>query len=408
MKLRTFALLSILGGTVAAQAASLFGIAQTFQGYNLYRINSTTGVATLVAPLGMDTVLGFNAMTYDGDNHRLLAVANMGSTVSYIVAIDMDDYSVTSVPVNSGATFIEGIEYMPWVNRIAMSVGQSLANHTNQLWNHDTDLNFSNGWVWGSFMDMDTLFTDGQQNVCHLDVNNPFDTSARHIITNAFVTTGSASMVPVGDWSIYQNNEYDAAYNPVLDRVFVTRGGNLAQYNAAGTTLTDIGFYGGPFITCLAYAAENHNVYGTLVLDDMIPNFASGINRTINWAIKQGTTTAASGSLVTNTATVNFSVNLPDSIQGYSIWEWDTGSSLKEKLIVIMPGTSFGFGTVHLLNGDADHSGEVDAADIDDVIANFGNTYPGPGNVDADVDGTGEVDATDIDIVIACFGNADD
>ena len=73
-----------------------------------------------------------------------------------------------------------------------------------------------------------------------------------------------------------------------------------------------------------------------------------------------------------------------------------------------MPGTSFGFGTVHLLNGDADHSGEVDAADIDDVIANFGNTYPGPGNVDADVDGTGEVDATDIDIVIACFGNADD
>lgn len=390
-----------------AQGSSLFGIGPTFQGYNFYKINSTSGVATQVATLGMSSVAAFNALTYDATNQRFLAVANMGPSSSFVVAIDPLDYSVTSVALNPGAPLTEGIEFLPWVDKVAVSVGAS-PTYTNQLWIYDSALNLVSGWAWSSGMDMDTLFTDGQQNVCHLDVNNNFDSSARHIITNALVTSPPATMVPVGTWAIYNGNEYDAAYHPTTNRVFVTRGGNLAQYNASGTSLTDIGNYGGPTITSLAYGAEAHTITGTLVLDDMIPNFASGVSRTVNWAIKQGTITAASGSMVTSTATVNFSVNLPDSIQGYSIWEWDAGSSLKEKLIIIMPGTSFGFGTVHLLNGDADHSGESDAADIDDVIANFGNTYPGPGNVDADVDGSGEVDSADIDIVIACFGNADD
>jgi hypothetical protein len=56
-----------------------------------------------------------------------------------------------------------------------------------------------------------------------------------------------------------------------------------------------------------------------------------------------------------------------------------------------------------LTNGDVDGSGEVDAADIDRVIANFG--YVGVSN--SDVDGSQEVDAADIDIVIANFGAVD-
>ncbi|MBL8060665.1 MAG: dockerin type I repeat-containing protein [Chthonomonas sp.] len=51
------------------------------------------------------------------------------------------------------------------------------------------------------------------------------------------------------------------------------------------------------------------------------------------------------------------------------------------------------------ITGDVDGSGEVDAADIDFVIAQFGSANPA-----ADVDGSGEVDAADIDIVIANFG----
>ncbi len=55
-----------------------------------------------------------------------------------------------------------------------------------------------------------------------------------------------------------------------------------------------------------------------------------------------------------------------------------------------------------LPNGDPDLSGEVDAADIDLVIANFGATTTVA--TLGDLDGSGEVDAADIDITIANFG----
>ena len=57
-----------------------------------------------------------------------------------------------------------------------------------------------------------------------------------------------------------------------------------------------------------------------------------------------------------------------------------------------------------LTNGDVDASGEVDAVDIDEVIASFGGT----GDSASDVDGSQEVDAVDIDIVIARFGSVDE
>lgn len=66
-------------------------------------------------------------------------------------------------------------------------------------------------------------------------------------------------------------------------------------------------------------------------------------------------------------------------------------------------------GLVTMQNGDADGSGEVDAADIDQVIADFGAVrYTSGYNINSDVDGTGEVDAADIDIVIANFGGNDE
>lgn len=60
-----------------------------------------------------------------------------------------------------------------------------------------------------------------------------------------------------------------------------------------------------------------------------------------------------------------------------------------------------------LPNGDADQSGEVDAIDIDVVIANFGGTTNGP-TVFPDIDLSGEVDAIDIDLTIANFGQVAD
>ncbi|MBL8060762.1 MAG: hypothetical protein JNK63_08675, partial [Chthonomonas sp.] len=61
-------------------------------------------------------------------------------------------------------------------------------------------------------------------------------------------------------------------------------------------------------------------------------------------------------------------------------------------------------GTATMQNGDVNNTGEVDAADIDQVIADFGSTS----DISSDTDVNGEVDAADIDIVIANFGGVDD
>jgi hypothetical protein len=68
-----------------------------------------------------------------------------------------------------------------------------------------------------------------------------------------------------------------------------------------------------------------------------------------------------------------------------------------------LTGANQGLGTILVKNGDADLSGEVDAADIDLVVAEFGSQAIG----NTDVDVSGEVDAADIDIVIANFGEVD-
>lgn len=64
-------------------------------------------------------------------------------------------------------------------------------------------------------------------------------------------------------------------------------------------------------------------------------------------------------------------------------------------------------GTLALTTGDVDNTGEIDAVDIDLVIAAFGNLPTVGDTAPADVDGSGEVDAVDIDIVIANFGATD-
>lgn len=65
--------------------------------------------------------------------------------------------------------------------------------------------------------------------------------------------------------------------------------------------------------------------------------------------------------------------------------------------------------TIMMYPGDVDNSGEIDAADIDVVIANFGSVDGDPNwHPWVDVDGTLEIDAADIDVVIANFGLVDD
>ena len=97
-------------------------------------------------------------------------------------------------------------------------------------------------------------------------------------------------------------------------------------------------------------------------------------------------------------------VYVPRIIDGPVTIEFDGGPYLRKKLSANLVGINLSLGPVPLTNGDVDNSGEVDAADIDAVIAAFGSTDVS----NNDVDNSGEVDAADIDIVIENFGATDD
>jgi hypothetical protein len=96
----------------------------------------------------------------------------------------------------------------------------------------------------------------------------------------------------------------------------------------------------------------------------------------------------------------------PSNVRGQYELTVDGGSWLKRRLTVNVNDHGLFEVAVSLQNGDVDQSGEVDAADIDQVIANFGQTGVGP--TQGDVDLSDEIDAADIDVVIANFGGVDE
>lgn len=120
---------------------------------------------------------------------------------------------------------------------------------------------------------------------------------------------------------------------------------------------------------------------------------------TVQLVLKSGTTTLQSATAFTNSLG-NFT--LTTTALGSFTLSAEVSHWLR-KTIPVTVTNSGSSATFNLVNGDADLSGEVDAVDIDVVIANFGGT--GPNN--ADLDGSFEVDAVDIDISIAHFGEVD-
>ncbi len=144
-------------------------------------------------------------------------------------------------------------------------------------------------------------------------------------------------------------------------------------------------------------------ISGVLNLNDTVSPFA--VDRLMTYTVRQGTTTVGSGAILAAHASTPFTIEVDASILGaVSIW-WDGGSCVRQTVAANLNGTSTVMGTVSVTNGDVDNSGEVDAGDIDLVISQFGQNFPGGlGNGFTDVDCSGEVDAGDIDIVIANFG----
>ncbi len=161
----------------------------------------------------------------------------------------------------------------------------------------------------------------------------------------------------------------------------------------------------------LGIAVRGQDFTGDLTLQNV---GAMAGTRTIGYVAKSGTTVVTSGTVVVGVDapsavfTVVLPNQLPASISNPIDIEFDGSSFLKKRITVSVPGdavpVAIPVGSISLINGDVDNSGEVDAADIDAVIAAFGATDLG----DTDVDVSGEVDAADIDIVIANFGATDE
>ncbi|MBL8061090.1 MAG: WD40 repeat domain-containing protein [Chthonomonas sp.] len=147
-------------------------------------------------------------------------------------------------------------------------------------------------------------------------------------------------------------------------------------------------------------------VSSELTLSQTSPTFAT--SRMINYTVKQGATTLASGSVSTSAPTLSVYIPLDAGLSGSVSVQFEGAHFLRKSVPLTLSGTDMSLGSVALANGDADDSGEVDAADIDQIISDFGDVWPGGiGNPWSDLDCNGEVDAGDIDLAIANFGQSD-
>ncbi len=200
-------------------------------------------------------------------------------------------------------------------------------------------------------------------------------------------------------------------------------GGNVSEWNESRTSNTR-NYRGGSFSgneNFLQAVSRNQSAPSTeasfvgfrvviklatltanLQLLDTIGSFAA--TRQITYTAIQNSATIVSGVITVNASSSLANIILPASLTGAATLLLDGSSFLRRAVAINLTGSSQNLGQVNLTNGDADPSGEVDAADIDLVIADFGSTAVG----NSDVDVSGEVDAADIDIVIASFGSVDE
>ena len=145
----------------------------------------------------------------------------------------------------------------------------------------------------------------------------------------------------------------------------------------------------------------DQTISSTIHLNDTVSPFAAF--RIMNYTLYKNAVPVASGQFATNAPNYSLSIDVDQTITGGGLLVIDGSSFLRRAYSFVLTGNNQNLGQINVSNGDADLNGEVDAADIDLVIADFGSMAVG----NSDVDVSGEVDAADIDIVIASFGLVD-
>ncbi len=132
--------------------------------------------------------------------------------------------------------------------------------------------------------------------------------------------------------------------------------------------------------------------------------FNLGRSRTIEYSVVQGGEEVANGENVLYWRSTPASFRAPVGVTGPADLLLDGGSFLRRRVPLVLTGNNQSLPNILLIPGDVDNSGEIDATDIDMVIASFGQTNDS--NVDVDI--SGEVDAADIDLVIGNLGLTDE
>ena len=208
-------------------------------------------------------------------------------------------------------------------------------------------------------------------------------------LLNSILALTSTTFTPKITTNMAQQSSVELDNN---GEIWLCRYNNLSAGNVGRLDLT---------------AGNSRSAAGTLVLNDMI--FGSYSTKGVTVEIRMN-----SNPSVVIPLTVGVSpdgrlrIPVPTGAGRVSV---NHGSWLRRTVAFnTTAGNATGINVV-CQNGDVDESGEVDATDIDEVIANFGLIGGDPGyaaNRNSDLDRSGEVDATDIDITIANFGALDD
>ncbi len=338
-------------GTVSANAGTSAGLAYrdengtvyltSTNNDSLYTLDLTTGAATLVGPYG-DAALVMHGLEYNSQNNTMYG---MSSHNAGLYTISMETGAATFVGVS-------GI------------VGGS--NFHNLVFASDTNTMYGVASVTDSFYSVN-------------------------------LNTGAFSLIGVIGGATNPNS---MAFNSISNIIYVADNNTdiLYRINRNTGAGTEVGPMGPGNILGLVYIPPTVTVSGNLTLLDTVAG--PGYSRSILVEVELGQSKYFTHAAISGIGT--YTVKVPVSLQGTARIRADGSSFLKTTSTVFLTGSNV---TKHLTlrNGDVDNSGEVDAADIDAVIAMFGST----GQPVEDVDMSGEVDAADIDIVIANFGETD-
>ncbi len=310
---------------------------------SLYTLDVTTGAATLVGAYGVEAAVVMHGLEWNDNNSTLYGSSSHNG-------------GLYTINTTTGAATLVGTNGLTSFNNLVF------AQNTNTMYgtNSSTD----------SFYSVD-------------------------------LSTGGYSLIGLIGGSTNPNS---MAFNTMTNTIFMADNStdNLYTIDPATGAGTVVGSMGAGNILGLVYippSVPTVTVTGNLTLLDTVAG--PGYSRNITVDLEFGGNTYTTVAAISGVGT--YTINIPQSLLGIAVIKADGSSFLRSTGTISLNGNNV-TKDLNFRNGDVDNSGEVDAADIDLVIAAFGST----GQPVEDVDMSGEVDAADIDIVIANFGQTDD